>query len=138
MFMLKTGSRPGEALALEWDDINLKDSSVYIKTQKGGPPRIIPLTKNLIYRLAEMGIGEPKDKVFKISYPYMVDVWNDMRPVKKKPHCLRHTFAKNIFERSDYNLVLTQKSMGHSNIATTSIYLQIHQDFEKLRSVVGE
>lgn len=46
-------------------------------------------------------------------------------------HSLRHSFAIN-FIRSGGNLVLLQKQLGHSNLATTSRYLMYYDDLEAL------
>lgn len=138
LLMLKTGARPSEALNLLWRDINFKDQSVYLRTIKLGRDRIVPLGKNLIYRLQKLGPGEPMDRVFKLSYPRLVEIWNEMRPVKKTPHSLRHTFAVNFYKNSDYNLVLTQAVLGHTKLSSTAVYLQIHASLEDLRAAIGE
>lgn len=46
-------------------------------------------------------------------------------------HSLRHSFAIN-FIKSGGNLVLLQKQLGHSNLATTSRYLMYYDDLEAL------
>jgi len=40
------------------------------------------------------------------------------------PHTLRHTFATDLY-RETTNIRLTQKALGHSNLATTQIYTHI-------------
>jgi len=40
------------------------------------------------------------------------------------PHTLRHSFATAIY-RDTSNIRLTQKALGHANLATTQIYTHI-------------
>jgi integrase/recombinase XerD len=40
------------------------------------------------------------------------------------PHTLRHSFA-TVFYRQTTNIRLTQKALGHANLATTQIYTHI-------------
>jgi len=40
------------------------------------------------------------------------------------PHTLRHSFATDIY-RDTSNIRLTQKALGHANLATTQIYTHI-------------
>jgi len=40
------------------------------------------------------------------------------------PHTLRHTFATDLY-RETTNIRLTQKALGHSNLATIQIYTHI-------------
>jgi integrase/recombinase XerD len=40
------------------------------------------------------------------------------------PHTLRHTFATDLY-RQTTNIRITQKALGHANLATTQIYTHI-------------
>ncbi len=39
------------------------------------------------------------------------------------PHCLRHTFARALYDKG-VGMVHIQKALGHSNLATTAVYLE--------------
>jgi site-specific recombinase XerD len=40
-------------------------------------------------------------------------------------HCLRHTYACQLYKASRYNLRLVQEQLGHSSIRTTEIYADV-------------
>ena len=40
-------------------------------------------------------------------------------------HCLRHTYACQLYKASGYNLRLVQKQLGHSSIHTTEVYADV-------------
>jgi site-specific recombinase XerD len=40
-------------------------------------------------------------------------------------HCLRHTYACQLYKASSYNLRLVQKQLGHSSSRTTEIYADV-------------
>jgi integrase len=61
-FLLYTGCRLGEALALTWDDMRLEEGLAWVKTSKNGDPRTVLLRKDLRASLAPLrGTG----RVFK-------------------------------------------------------------------------
>ena len=61
-FLLYTGCRLGEALALTWDDMRLEEGLAWVRTSKNGDPRTILLRKDLRESLAPLrGAG----RVFK-------------------------------------------------------------------------
>jgi integrase len=55
----ETGARPGEALKLEWDDIDIEQRKINIShPEKGCNPRILPISPNLINSI----LGLPRMK----------------------------------------------------------------------------
>jgi integrase/uncharacterized Zn ribbon protein len=55
----ETGARPGEALKLEWDDIDIEQQKINIShPEKGCNPRILPISANLIAAM----LGLPRIK----------------------------------------------------------------------------
>lgn len=40
-------------------------------------------------------------------------------------HCLRHTYACQLYKAGSYNLRLVQKQLGHSSIRTTEVYADV-------------
>jgi site-specific recombinase XerD len=49
---------------------------------------------------------------------------SDTAKTEVTPHVLRHTFATRLLREADTDLVAVAKLMGHSNVATTTIYTQ--------------
>lgn len=52
-------------------------------------------------------------------------------------HCLRHTYACELYKASGFNLRLVQKQLGHSQISTTQVYADVmepdvHQALKRL------
>lgn len=137
MLMLKTGARPQELLNVTWADINFRQKSMFIKTLKGGPPRSLPLTSELCNRLLALfpNRAESPGRVFPITYVRFSQVWHQYRPVKKKLHSLRHTFAVNLYNKCG-KLSIVQQALGHAHIHTTSVYLQIEHSIEQIREFI--
>lgn len=50
-------------------------------------------------------------------------------------HCLRHTYATQIYKASGFNLRLVQQQLGHASITTTSVYS--HVDSEQLEDAIS-
>ena len=40
-------------------------------------------------------------------------------------HCLRHSYACELYRASGYNLRLVQKQLGHAHIGTTQVYADV-------------
>ena len=137
LMMLKTGARPQELLTLTWADIDWISRTVFINTMKGGKPRVIPLAGIVYDRLQEWDwIGsKPDERLFKVSYSMFSQIWQTYRPVKKKLHSLRHTFAVNMYQRSK-NLRLVQQALGHESLQTTQIYLEIAASIDEMRGAI--
>jgi len=49
-------------------------------------------------------------------------------------HCLRHTYACELYKVSGHNLRLVQKQLGHSNFRTTEVYADV-MNFEITKSL---
>lgn len=134
LLMLRTGARPQELLNLTWSDISWSSGRIFFSTLKGGRDRVIPVPPSVLARLKELGPGE--GKIFKIKYWMFHSIWRQYRPVEKKLHSLRHTFAVNLYRKSGYDLPLVQRALGHKNLSTTAIYLEIEMCSEKLERIL--
>lgn len=136
LLMLVCGLRAQEVLNLEKEDFNFNDKSLFVKTIKRGRPRIIPLTTDLVLRFKELFERTEGPRLFAISLRHLTRIWWDYRPCKKGTHALRHTAAKNIYQKTK-DFSLAQAFLGHKQISTTAVYLQIQVSADELRDAVS-
>lgn len=133
---LKTGARAQEILNLRRNDMNTYDQSLYIKGLKGSSDREIPIPAELFddLELFARDLG-PSDPLFDISYHRLRQIWVQYRPVAKKFHCLRHTFAIRLYKKTR-DIRLLQVALGHRNIANTMIYADYVYSQTELRRLI--
>lgn len=134
---LSTGGRASEILNLTWADLDPSEKTVFIKGLKGSNDREIPIKDSLFKRIEELkeGTSLGTSKVFNISYPRLIQIWNDYKPVNKKFHSLRHTFALNLYKKTR-DLRLVQVALGHRNIQNTIVYAEYVYSTEELRKLI--
>lgn len=144
--MLDTGLRLSEATALRWKDIDLDGAdpdgtTLMVRQGKGRKDRKlwigaadVEILRRWKARQAEE-IDRAVDHIFTtlqgkpVSGRYvqqMVKRYAARAGIDKHihPHTLRHSFATDLY-RDTTNIRLTQKALGHSNLATTQIYTHI-------------
>jgi site-specific recombinase XerD len=135
---LSTGARATELLNLKVKDLDQKSKSVFIYGIKGSNDREIPLEQkffNHILKFITTNDLEAQAKVFNISYPRLVQIWLNYRPVHKSFHALRHTFAIRLYKKTR-DIRLLQFALGHRNIANTMIYADYVYSQEELRKLI--
>jgi len=127
-----SGLRLSEVLALKPEDISFNDSLKATIIGKGQKSRTVFFPVNFRERL-ERFAG------FTITAGYVESTFR--RAIRKAGvvtsfHGLRHSFATNIL-RGGVKINKVQKLLGHSNIATTSIYLHCLEDVDEDMKVLG-
>lgn len=132
---LKTGGRAQEILNLSKNDLNSYDETVFIRGIKGSNDREIPIHKDLFRRLDNFASQQSGQKIFQISYDRLYQVWDMYRPVPKKFHSLRHTFAINLYQKTK-DLRLVQVALGHRNITNTMIYADYVYSQSELKKLI--
>ncbi|RYZ64225.1 MAG: site-specific integrase [Proteobacteria bacterium] len=133
---LKTGGRATELLNLRHVDLNVYDQTVFIRGIKGSNDREIPIRKEIFERLMAYANTVPKNEMlFPIGYHRLRQIWDWYRPVPKKFHSLRHTFAIQLYRKTK-DIRLLQVALGHRNIANTMIYADYVYSQSELRRLI--
>ena len=103
LFMLLTGARIGEALSLQWGDVNLTRRVALIRQTKVGKEREAHLPPSLIVALANIE-RIPGRTVFR--YVDKASAWKAWRTAIARAgievlsfHCCRHGFATGLLQR---------------------------------------
>ncbi len=131
----ETAMRIGEALRLDWDDVDFEQRTITPNNpEKNGDPRMFKISEKLI---AMMGrLPRDSDKVFgNISWRIMFNNFNAQRKHAAKKlgnpkllkihfHTFRHWKATMEYHRTK-DILYVMKLLGHKNIANTVIYTQL-------------
>jgi integrase/recombinase XerC len=133
--LLHTGARAQEALNLRMDDLNTFDETVFIRGLKGSNDRELPVPSWLFKRLVQESARADRGYIFPISYNRLRQVWELYRPVHKKLHGLRHTFAIRLYKKTR-DLRLVQVALGHRNITNTMVYADYIYSQQELRKLI--
>ena len=132
----RTGMRVHDLTNLKRKDIDFVNNVILIRDSKGHKDRVIPLETelgNLLGLLTDR--MRPDDRVFPFTDR---TVWNmTHKHGNTHPHAIRHSFAVYCL-KNHLNLRSLQKILGHSDLSTTSVYLDvtvgdIKEDFNKIR-----
>lgn len=132
---LKTGARAQEILNLNKEDLNTYDESIFIRGIKGSNDREIPLAPQLFLRLKKYAESQSQSKLFPISYDRLYQIWLFYRPIPKKFHSLRHTFAIELYQKTK-DIRLVQVALGHRNITNTMIYADYIYSQQELKKLI--
>ena len=131
----ETGMRIGEALRLDWSDIDFEKRTVVLNNpEKHGNPRMFKMSEKLIAMLSRL--SRDSDKVFgDNSWRTMFNNFNAQRKRSAKKlgnpkllkihfHTFRHWKATMEYHRTK-DILYVMKLLGHKNIANTLIYTQL-------------
>ncbi|MBX2986482.1 MAG: site-specific integrase [Bdellovibrionaceae bacterium] len=135
LLALRTGGRAQELLNLMKSDLNAYDETVLIRGLKGSNDREIPLPRQLFQRLQRYAETVQGHKLFPIGYHRLHQVWELYRPIPKKFHSLRHTFAIRLYQKTK-DLRLVQVALGHRNITNTMVYADYVYSQQELRRLI--
>ena len=145
--MLDTGLRCSEICNLDLDDVDLEDLSALVIGGKGEKDRTVLFTnatldaldawrpirnarlKNCIREKDQRSLffSSRSRRLNPRSVQKLLDRIADASDIPRarlSPHVLRHSFATGLLERGA-DLVTIQRLLGHANISTTRVYLEI-------------
>lgn len=159
IWLMYTGCRRSELLALDWSDVNTESHTIRItksvhtpgstpqtkapKTESG--TRVLPLLRKLEERITPQKSGlifpDPKTGGL-MTDNHCTRLWDKYRQesgVTCTPHQLRHAYATMLFE-SGVAPKDAQELLGHAQLSTTmDIYTELrHQRKAKIRDALYE
>lgn len=121
----RTGMRVSEITNLQKRDI--QNDTIIVRQGKGKKDRVIPLERELGNLLGlYVDRMHPKDKLFPITDRQVRNIVYKYAPdgLDVHPHTLRHSFAVHCL-KNGMNIRNLQKILGHSNLTTTQVYLDV-------------
>jgi len=138
LVMARTGMRVSEVTRLKKQDI--QENTIIVRLGKGKKDRAIPLEKELSNILGLFSDRlTPKQKLFPISERQVRNIVYRYSPegFDIHPHTIRHSFAVHCLN-GGMNIRNLQKILGHNNLTTTQIYLDLtaadaQDDFGKVK-----
>lgn len=144
---LGTGLRVMEIAQLACGDLFLDGQrpSLVVRSGKGGKKRLVRLSRAtralcqqfLLWKRASGEPAGPQDPLLlssntgrhlttrAIQKAFKRCAARAGLPARYSIHCLRHTYACELYRASGYNLRLVQKQLGHARIATTQVYADV-------------
>jgi len=137
LILWKTGIRASELVNLR--KIDIKQDVIEIRQGKGKKDRVVPLADDLNNILALYVDNISKnDLLFTIKRRQVQNIVHKYQPegFNVHPHTLRHSFAVYCL-KNGLNVRTLQKILGHSNLSTTAVYLDlvakdVKEDFKKV------
>ncbi len=135
LLALRTGARAQEILNIKKSDLNDSEETVFIRGIKNSRDREIPIPSPLFRKLKAYAEGFEGKMLFPITYSRLVQIWQHYRPVQKKFHALRHTFAVNLYKKTK-DIRLVQLALGHCNVMNTMIYADFVYSQQELRRLI--
>ena len=147
MAMYGAGLRVSEACRLTLDDIDSSRMVLHVRQAKGNKDRDVMLSPVLLETLRQYwkgsrptrwlfpGYGPDKPMTTKSVFLMVQSIAARAKIAKTvSPHTLRHSFATHLLE-SGTDLRTIQLLLGHSDVRTTIIYLQVSQ--QHIRKIVS-
>lgn len=138
LFLLNTGCRKGEALALEWSSVDLKRRLIRIEPSEEWQPkdneaREIPISDplllwfNIVPRTGRYVFTSDEGERYAFWPQLAFDRARKSAGLTGGPHSTRHTFATHFLKRCP-DLFLLARILGHTDITVTKLYAHLLPD----------
>jgi integrase len=153
LFMIETGIRSGELLALKWSDLQLERCRMHVHATIVNPMyntasyqdspkskssnRILPLTPKALQILKSLVARRKTEWVFEQNgkrYTYQKLMYQTKKLCRESgikyygEHAFRHTFATNCYYKG-IDVKILSRLMGHSSVQVTyNIYINLYGD----------
>ncbi len=135
------GLRVSEIVNLKKEDFNFSEGLIHVKHGKGKKDRFVNIPNSIkedlesYYKLNNSKYffeSNRKGKLTTATIQKIVKNAGKKAGIGKNihPHTLRHSFATHLLEQGT-DLKIIQKLLGHSDIKTTQIYLQVSNQLIK-------
>lgn len=135
------GLRVSELVNLKRHDFNFQEELIHIELSKGRKDRFVKIPDSIKEDLKNYSSLNNEDIFFPSSRGSKLTTATIQKIVRNSakraginknvhPHTLRHSFATHLLEQG-IDLKIIQKLLGHSDIKTTQIYLQVSNQLIK-------
>lgn len=135
MYLVNTGCRRGEALALKWEHVDLKRRLISIEPNdewqpKNGKPRDVSISDAMLPflkapRLSKVWVFPSRSGERYAHWPKLqFDRARKKAGLIGGPHHLRHVYASNFLQKQP-DLKLLAEVLGHSDTAVTRLYTHL-------------
>lgn len=145
--MYECGLRNGEARNLRIQNVDLPNEAIIVRRGKGGKDRIVPIVNisevesYLTFRRSILPNGDDEllfinrrgHKYNEQDVAYYAKQIREKTGIKFSPHTLRHSYATHLYQGGT-DLRDLKDLLGHTNIATTTLYA--HTSCDRLKEKV--
>jgi len=142
--MLCTGIRLGSAVALDVEDVDLRNGTLHLATTKRNQPDQVFLGKEIRKQLRRHLKDHPEGPLFTTSNGRRLSrrqvqrrfsEWTEKAGINRNAslHSLRHTLGSSLYRRTG-DIFLVKQALGHRSISSSLIYAQ--PDEKRLQQVM--
>lgn len=132
-----SGLRVSELSNLTPRDLNFENRQITVRQGKGSKDRIVNITDACAKTLKKY-ISDKQSAMDDIIFSKQPIIRRTLKRITKRtditkrvhPHSLRHSLATNLLLKG-CDLVTIQKQLGHSDVKTTTVYLQLTDELQK-------
>lgn len=131
IFLFGTGARVGEALALQWRDVDLQHARATLRATKNGDDRLLDLPPRVVAAMASLS-GDRRDAVFRdrAGRPYRKTTGDTLGPYGGQ---IRKAFSAAL-RKAGILRALTPHHLRHS---WATWHYAVHRDLMRLRDDGG-